>query len=62
MLSLSRKRGEIIVIGDNIRIMVTEIKGGSVRLGIEAPKDIRIYREEIKDNGPGKQGIQPKND
>ena len=47
MLVLTRKLGESIVIGDHIRIKVVEIKGSQVRIGIEAPEDLRIYREEI---------------
>lgn len=47
MLILTRKVGESITIGDQIKIMVVEVKGGQIRLGIEAPADFRIYREEI---------------
>ncbi len=47
MLVLTRKTGETITIGDQIRIKVVEMKGNQVRLGIEAPGDMRIYREEI---------------
>jgi carbon storage regulator len=47
MLVLTRKVGESIAIGDQIKIRVVEVKGNSVRIGIEAPADFRIYREEI---------------
>ncbi|MGL1931420.1 MAG: carbon storage regulator CsrA [Desulfotalea sp.] len=47
MLVLSRKLGEGIIIGDDIVLKVVEVKGGSVRLGIDAPKDKKIYRQEI---------------
>ncbi len=47
MLVLTRKVGESIAIGDKINIRVVEVKGNSVRIGIEAPADFRIYREEI---------------
>lgn len=47
MLVLTRKMGEVVTIGDQIRIKVVEMKGNQVRLGIEAPGDVRIYREEI---------------
>ncbi len=47
MLVLTRKVGESIAIGDKINIRVVEVKGNSVRIGIEAPADYRIYREEI---------------
>ena len=49
MLALTRKVGERIVIGDNIVVTVISIKGDSIRLAIEAPKEIKIYRGEIFD-------------
>jgi carbon storage regulator len=48
MLVLTRKTGECISIGDSINIRVVEIKGGQVRLGIDAPSEFRILREEIR--------------
>jgi len=50
MLALTRKTGERIVIGDNIVVTVVSIKGDSIRLTIEAPKEIKIYRGEIYDD------------
>jgi carbon storage regulator len=47
MLVLSRKLGEKIVIGDNIVITVVKIDRNQIRIGIEAPHDIPVYREEI---------------
>jgi carbon storage regulator len=47
MLILTRKPGESLYIGDDIKITIVEIKGHQIRIGIEAPKDCRIYREEI---------------
>ncbi len=47
MLVLTRKVGEEILIGDRIRLKVMEVSGSKVRLGIEAPQDLRIYREEV---------------
>jgi carbon storage regulator len=47
MLVLSRKEGEEIVIGDNVRIYVTEIGGNRVRLAISAPRDLPILRGEL---------------
>ena len=47
MLVLSRRMGETLVIGDNIRLTVLGVSGGQVRLGIEAPRDISVHREEI---------------
>lgn len=47
MLVLSRKKDEKIVIGDNISIMVVEIRGDKVRLGIDAPRDVSVHRREV---------------
>ncbi len=47
MLVLTRKVGEGVVIGDDIKITVVEIKGGGVRIGIEAPESIKIHRQEV---------------
>ena len=47
MLVLSRRKDEIIVIGDNVRVTVVDIRGDTVRLGITAPKSIPVYRQEI---------------
>ncbi len=47
MLVLTRKIGEGIVIGDDVVIKVIEIKGGNIRLGIDAPRDKKIYRQEV---------------
>jgi carbon storage regulator len=49
MLVLSRKKDEKIVIGDNVSIMVVEIRGDKVRLGIEAPREISVHRREVYD-------------
>jgi len=49
MLVLTRKSGEGIVIGDDITIKVIEMKGGGVRIGIDAPKSSKIYRQEVYD-------------
>jgi carbon storage regulator len=47
MLILTRKLGERITIGDDISVTLLEIKGSQVRLGIEAPRGIGIYRQEV---------------
>jgi len=47
MLVLTRKLGEVIRIGESVTIRVLEVKGNQVRLGVDAPPEIRIYREEI---------------
>jgi len=49
MLVLTRKAGEGIVIGDDITIKVIEMKGSGVRIGIDAPKNRKIYRQEVYD-------------
>ena len=46
MLILMRKQGQRIMIGDNITLVVTEVRGDKVKIGIEAPRDIPVYREE----------------
>ncbi len=47
MLVLSRKRGERIVIGPNIELTVVDIRGNTVRLGVDAPRDVSIHRQEV---------------
>lgn len=49
MLILGRKEGEIILIGDDITIKVIDICRGSVRIGIDAPKNVAVYRKELLD-------------
>ena len=47
MLILSRNQNEAINIGDDIKVVITAVKGGQVRVGIQAPKHVGVYREEI---------------
>ena len=47
MLVLTRKLGEVIRVGDDVTVRVLEVKGNQVRLGVEAPAAVRIYREEV---------------
>jgi len=47
MLVLSRKRDERIMIGDQISLMVVDIRGDKVRLGIEAPAEVAVHRSEV---------------
>ena len=47
MLALSRKKGEALIINNNLEITVLEVKGDQVKIGIKAPKDVPIYRNEV---------------
>ena len=47
MLVLSRQRDESIIIADNIKITIVDIRGDKVRLGIDAPKEIPVHRQEV---------------
>jgi len=47
MLILTRKPGESVYIGDDVKVTIVEIKGNQIRVGIDAPRELRIYREEI---------------
>lgn len=49
MLVLARKKGQTIVIGDNILVTVVEIRGDKVRLGVEAPREVPVHRQEVYD-------------
>lgn len=49
MLVLSRKKNESIVINDDITVVVVEIRGDKVRLGVEAPKEVPVHRREVYD-------------
>ena len=66
MLVLSRKVTESIIIGENIEIMVVEVKGDQVKIGINAPKNVSLYRGEIfeaiqKENIQASQSNLPEN-
>ncbi len=52
MLVLSRKRGETIVVGENIEVSILEVQGNRVRLGFKAPAEVRIRREELPPEEP----------
>jgi len=60
MLILTRKTGETITIGDQIQIQVLSVKGGQVRIGIDAPREIVVNREEVLDRLPVDNAIDPK--
>lgn len=47
MLVLSRKKGETIIIGDGIEITVVDVQGDNVRIGVQAPREVKVYRQEV---------------
>jgi len=47
MLVVTRKLNDVVVIGDNIRVTVVAIEHGKIRLGVEAPRDVPVHREEV---------------
>ncbi len=47
MLALTRRKGEALVLNNNIELTVLEVKGDQVKIGIQAPKEVSIYRKEI---------------
>ena len=65
MLALTRKKDEAIIIDGNIEIKVLDIQGDKIKLGISAPKEVTIYRQEIYDlikvSNEGAQQIEPEN-
>lgn len=58
MLILTRRIGETLMIGDEVTVTVLGVKGNQVRLGTNAPKDMRVDREEIRERV--EQGLEPK--
>jgi carbon storage regulator len=59
MLVLSRKKNESIVINNDITVTVVEIRGDKVRLGIVAPKEVPVHRQEVYDAIHGKNHAEP---
>lgn len=47
MLVLSRRKGESVIIGDNVTVTVVDVRGDQIRLGIDAPRSVKVYREEV---------------
>lgn len=56
MLILTRRVGESVIVADNIMITVLGVKGNQVRIGVDAPKDVAVHREEIFERI---QGVKP---
>ena len=59
MLVLTRRINESIVINDNVSVLVVEVRGDRVRLGIEAPKDVGVHRKEVYDAIRGARSEKP---
>ena len=65
MLILTRRAGETLVIGEDVRVKVLEVKGQQVRIGVTAPREVAVHREEIYDRikqGEAEQGGTPRMD
>ncbi len=57
MLILTRRSGEAVIVGDNVRIAVLDIRGNQVRLGVEAPREVTVHREEVYRRIAEEQGV-----
>lgn len=62
MLILTRKVGESVLIGDGIKVSVLAVKGNQVRVGIDAPKDVSVHREEVRERLEEGKAAPPKTD
>ena len=60
MLVLTRRINESIVINDDVSVLVVEVRGDRVRLGIEAPKDVTVHRKEVYDVIQESESVAPK--
>ncbi len=49
MLALTRKKGESLIVNNNIEITILEIRGDQIKIGVNAPKEVPIYRKEVYD-------------
>ncbi len=60
MLILTRRVGEALMIGDQTKLVVLGVKGSQIRLGINAPKDVMVHREEIYEKIQGSEDLEHK--
>ena len=58
MLILTRRVGETLMIGDDVTVTVLGVKGNQVRIGVNAPRDVAVHREEIYDRIKAEQDLQ----
>ncbi|MFT5692422.1 MAG: carbon storage regulator [Oceanicoccus sp.] len=61
MLILTRRIGESLIIGDDVKITVLAVKGNQVRVGVDAPKEVAVHREEIYDRIQKEKNVDPDN-
>ena len=62
MLILTRRVGEKVMVGDDVKLIILGVKGNQVRVGIEAPKNIAVHREEIYERIKREQQSQPEDE